>query len=271
MSIKLTINELSKIVNTPASTIRYYCNSGFIEPSGMLKNKYRYFTIDKIEEIRLINYLRYLDIPLKDIKKHLENRDFDDYEALLIEQQININEKIEKLNLINQRIEKRLELLNYIKDLPTLGKVHKVIFPTRGILRIDLDINTQMDFEVALLNFETLGNLPSSLIVGDQGFIVDLNKIKTRTPVEFSGMYMLGDFDKEDYKDLYHELPQGEWLTIYFRGDHYDAPKHYQKLMEYAEINSLNLMDFALERVLIDNFISDDPNNYITEIQIPLK
>ncbi len=66
------------------------------------------------------------------------------------------------------------------------------------------------------------------------------------------------------------ELPMGKWLTLYIKGDHAEASKHYEKLMSYATEHELKLSSYAIERTLVDHFISSDPELYITEIQIPI-
>lgn len=118
MDIKFTVKELSKIVGVSSRNIRYYDDIGLFKCSGTLENGYRYYTIDKIEEIYLINYLRHMGIPIKEIKQHLENRNIDEYGTILSKQLKKISEEILQLQRIQYRIKKRISSLDYIHTLP---------------------------------------------------------------------------------------------------------------------------------------------------------
>ena len=120
------------------------------------------------------------------------------------------------------------------------------------------------------MKFESLGELPPSAVIGDHGYFVDLTKWNTRNSEDFIGLYMLADDPFVCNDELLDELPEGEWLTVYLEGDHDDALKRYGELIEFASDNGLIFGDYAIERILVDQFISNDPSFYITEIQIPI-
>lgn len=270
MRLKLTINELSKIVDVSPRTLRYYDSIGIFKHSGVFENGYRFYTIEKIEEIRLITYLRHLGISLKEVKNHLENRSIFEYETILKNQLEVTREKIQHFQSLEKRLLNRMASLEYIHNLPEINKINIEDLPSRKILRLDEATCNQYDLEKALLRFEKLGNLPPSLIIGDQGFIVDLKRWDKRKAEEFAGMYMPADDPYIDNHILTTEIPAGKWLTVYLKGDHTDALKWYKVIMDFAETNNLTLGDYALERILIDHYISNDSNFYITEIQIPI-
>jgi len=67
MSLKLSVKELSEITNVSKRNIRYYDSIDLFKPSGILDNGYRYYGIEKIEELRLISYLRHVGVSVKEI------------------------------------------------------------------------------------------------------------------------------------------------------------------------------------------------------------
>jgi len=270
MKTKLTVGELAKIVGISPRTIRYYASKGLFEHSGVGDNGYRYYTIEKIEELRLIVYLRYLDVPMKEIRAHLDNRSIEEYDAILEKQLHKTRETIEHLKFLESRLEKRLNSVRYIHSLPTPGTVAINSYPRRRVLRINSDIQAPLDWEKMMLQFEQQENLPPSLIIGDIGFFVDLTTVETRHPTEFTGLYMISDEPLLMGASLVDYLPEGRWLTYIVQGDHEDAAASYDKLFTYATENNLMLEDYAIERVLLDHFISSDPSITLTEIQIPI-
>ena len=270
MDIKFTVKELSKIVGVSSRNIRYYDDIGLFKCSGTLENGYRYYTIDKIEEIYLINYLRYMGIPIKEIKQHLENRNIDEYGTILNKQLKKVSDEILQLQRIQHRIQKRIFSLDYIRTLPPLGEITIQTLPAHRIIQLKKQIKRQIDWELALKQIDSENDLSPSIFIGDIGFFVDMKKVKTRGPEEFSGMFLLADDPIYSSSAETTELNAGNWLTVYIRGDHKDARKYYDSLLDYAEENELILAAFAVERTLIDHYISSDPNLHITEILIPI-
>ena len=65
-------------------------------------------------------------------------------------------------------------------------------------------------------------------------------------------------------------LPETDCVAIRFPGSHPDAESRYRTLMDYIENHHLTVVGFPREITLIDNCISDDPAQYVTEIRIPV-
>jgi len=270
MDIKFTVKELSKIVGISSRNIRYYDDIGLFKCSGTLDNGYRYYTIDKIEEIYVINYLRHMGISIKEIKQHLQNRNIDEYSTILNKQLQKVTDEILQLQRIQHRIQKRITSLDYIHNLPSLGVITVQSLPSRRILLLKKQIKKQIDWELAMKQIDTSSDLLPNIFIGDIGFFVDMEKVNKRGAEEFSGMFLLADDPIYNSSSVTSELTAGRWLIIYIRGDHHEARKYYDLLLNYAEENTLSLGSFAVERTLLDHYISSDPNLHITEISIPI-
>lgn len=270
MDIKFTVKELSKIVGVSSRNIRYYDDIGLFKCSGTLENGYRYYTIDKIEEIYVINYLRHMGISIKEIKQHLQNRNIDEYSTILNKQLKKVTDEILQLQRIQHRIQRRIASLDYIRNLPPFGEITVQSLPARRILPLKKQIKKQIDWELALKQIDSGNDLLPSIFIGDIGFFVDMKKAKTRGAEEFSGMFLLADDPIYNSSSATSELAAGKWLTIYIRGDHHEARKYYDLLLDYAEKNTLTLGSFTVERTLLDHYISSDPNLHITEVLIPI-
>ena len=270
MKLTLTVKELSDIVGLPPRRIRYYDEIGLFKPTGVdPENGYHYYALEKIEELRLIMYLRHLNVPISEIRLHLENRNLSDYAAILKNQLKETYESIESLSKLASRLEMRLRSIEYIHSLPPLDKITIQKLPERAVLSIYKEINEPLEWERDMLSLEKDANLPPSIFIGDIGFYVDLSKIKTRHATQFTGLYLFADdLITNASKDV---LPAGDWLTVTFKGDHHAAPPYYRMLLNFAHVLKRKPLDFAIERVLVDHFISSDPDFYLTEIQMPLK
>ena len=66
-------------------------------------------------------------------------------------------------------------------------------------------------------------------------------------------------------------LPETSCVTVRFRGSHPEALEQYARLMAYIGAHSLSACGFSREITLIDYSVTDDPNQFITEISIPIQ
>lgn len=270
MDIKFTVKELSEITGISSRNIRYYDDIDLFNCSGTLENGYRYYNIDKIEEIGIINYLRHMGVPIKEIKNQMKNRNIDEYSSMLDTQLGKVNDEIIKLQRIQHTIEKRISSLAFIRSLPALGEINISSLPTRRIIKLDRELKSQIDWELALKDLDNKNHILPSIFIGDIGFFVDLDKAKTRGGEEFSGLFLLVDNPIYDFSSDTCDLESGKHLSLYIQGNHHDARKYYDKLLDYAKKHKLTLASFALERTLIDHYISSDEELHITEILIPI-
>lgn len=270
MDIKFTVKELSRIVGVSSRKIRYYDEIGLFRASGSFDNGYRYYTIDKIEEIGIINYLRHMGVPIKDIKKQLENRNIDEYESILDTQLNRVNDEIIKLHEIKSNIEKRKSSVNFVKNLPSLGTINIQTLESKHIIKLERKLNSQLDWELALIDLDNRTDTSPSIFIGDIGFFVDLDKVSTRKAEEFSGMFLLIDDHINNLPSDSYEVKSGNYLCLYVKGDHHSASSYYSMLLDYADKHKLTLGKHAFERTLLDHFISSDSDLYITEILIPI-
>ncbi|WP_431086226.1 MerR family transcriptional regulator [Paenibacillus sp. 8b26] len=95
MSTMFLIGEISKLFQIDIRTLRYYDSIHLFEPASVDEvTGYCYYSIDQFERLNTILYLKALNIPLKEIKQFLDDRDVDHILALLKEQKRRTEEKI---------------------------------------------------------------------------------------------------------------------------------------------------------------------------------
>ncbi|MGL4914567.1 MAG: MerR family transcriptional regulator, partial [Romboutsia sp.] len=86
-----SIGEMAKLNKVSIQTLRYYDQIDLLKPIHVdEESNYRYYSIDQFPQLDLIKYLKYLGMPLKDIKLKLNNSDEEMLELL--------NNKIEMVN-----------------------------------------------------------------------------------------------------------------------------------------------------------------------------
>ncbi|HCB28729.1 MAG TPA: MerR family transcriptional regulator, partial [Enterococcus sp.] len=105
-----TIGEVSKLLNVPKSTIRYWDEQGLIHSSRHEENDYRLFDIDAIFQIYDIDFYRKLDVPIKQMQNLYGKTLEEHYETIAQTEQRIYLEKVE-LQKKHEEILKRKEQL----------------------------------------------------------------------------------------------------------------------------------------------------------------
>ena len=117
----LKIGDMSKLCNISIKTLRYYEEMGLIKPVEVdIYSGYRYYDENNVEDIYKIQFLKDLDLSLKEIK------DFND--KSLVKRMKDINKEIKRLRkqkqLINSLINLKGEKIMkpFINDEQAIGK-----------------------------------------------------------------------------------------------------------------------------------------------------
>ncbi|MDE6285081.1 MAG: MerR family transcriptional regulator, partial [Bacilli bacterium] len=62
------INEVEHIVGLSKKSIRYYEENGLLNPKRNSDNSYRIYGDEEIRKLKIIKFLRELDVPIRDLK-----------------------------------------------------------------------------------------------------------------------------------------------------------------------------------------------------------
>ena len=103
-----TVNEVSKIAGISVRTLQYYDKIGLLPPSGFTDSGYRLYDENSLERLQTILLFRELEFPLKEIKKIIENPNFDREKAL--------SEQIKLLKIRRKQIDSLISLAEKLKN-----------------------------------------------------------------------------------------------------------------------------------------------------------
>lgn len=98
-----TVKEVSEITGVSIRTLRYYDEIGLLKPTELTEAGYRLYDDKAMEKLQEIMFYRELDISLTDIKKIMENPDYDKEQALLAQKAL-LERKRNRLNGIIELI-----------------------------------------------------------------------------------------------------------------------------------------------------------------------
>lgn len=92
-----TVKDVSEITGVSIRTLRYYDEIGLLKPTELTEAGYRLYDNKVLEKLQEIMFFRELEIPLTDIKKIMDNPNYDKEQALLAQKSL-LERKRNRLN-----------------------------------------------------------------------------------------------------------------------------------------------------------------------------
>ncbi len=261
------IGEISKIYGIGRDSLMYYEDIGILKPFRD-KNGYRMYKLSDIWRLNLIKELRSLNFPMKKIKEYLDDRNIESTKEILNKEIILIDEKIEELLSYKQNIMKRLDTINDELRNLKLYEIDLVYINKRKSLELNANITKDEEFDFLIQKlqkdyenrFTILGN-------NNIGSSFCLDKIKQGIYNEFKSVFCFLEDEEEIYNIIFNE---GYYLTLTYKGK-YKNNKHYiNKMFKYIEEKGYKIISDPIEIYKIDIHETEDINEFITEIQIPV-
>lgn len=83
-----TVKEVSEITGVSIRTLRYYDEIGLLKPTELTSAGYRLYDNKALEKLQEIMFFRELDIPLIDIRRIMENPNYDKEQVLSAQKSI---------------------------------------------------------------------------------------------------------------------------------------------------------------------------------------
>lgn len=262
-----SIGEVGELFGLNVRTLRYYDDIGLLKPERVHPTSgYRYYSTKQFERLCTITYLRKLGMPLEKIKDFFENKDARRMKALLQEQKNEVRAQIERLEMIEHRIDARLAQLDHAMNA-RLDEVQEVWLPARRVAFLRRSISQQENLEYPIRDLERLRGLKSAMFLGKVGVTISAADLAAGRLENFSGIFV---FLEEDGSDQEEVLASGRYLRILFSGTHRESRPSYDRLFAYMRAQGLALAGDSVEITLIDAGMTEDLSQYVTEIQLPV-
>ena len=265
------IGDVAKMFHISVGSLRHYENLGLLKPEKTdTQTGYRYYSTGQFEVLNTIRYLRALDMPLQEIADFLHNRDIQNIEEKLKQQKAAIVAKQQQLKRIERKIDNRLRRLQDAQNSDLDAIKLRSLPPCRLVwVESTLDINNAFDMEMPIRRLEEK-QAEALIFLGKVGVGIAADNLYRRQFSQYDGVFLLLD-DEDKYSGGAMLLPQTDCVSVRFKGSHDQSPAQYEKLMSYIQSNNLQAVDFSREITMIDYGITNDPEKFVTEINIPVR
>lgn len=269
-----SIGEISKIHNIPIQTLRYYDKIGLLTPAYIDKyTNYRYYSFEQFIYLDTIKYLRFLGVPLKDIKEQLQSGEVTSSIKLLEVQSKEIDSKIENLLDIKNKITNKINRMKLGVDADLIGKITIKTFEERTIAKVQIkDIDDKIQFENSLRELGSFLENETGVFDGDIGFICSYETFKNNGYLNYKYLTLpISNTIYNKNSTFLSKVPSGTFLCMMYKGPYNTSFHAHEKLMKYINDNNIQVLGDIYEFSIIEPLLVTKADSFVTEIQIPIK
>lgn len=264
-----TIGEMARLFHMNIRTLRYYDEIGVLKPEYVNEEtNYRYYSTVQFERLNTIKYLRALDVPLEKILIFLNEKEVSTIVSIFEEQRERVLKKREQLSRIEKKITNRMEQIEAALTAP-YGQVIVKHIPQREIVLLEKKITREEDLEPLIREISKKTYLDDAIFLGKVGVSVNQEDLKNGEFKYFSSIFVILE-DEDDFMNKDVVLQEGVYATVRYRGTHEEASSYYAMLLDYLMDSGLHIKGDSIEITMIDAGMTNDHNQYVTELQIPI-
>lgn len=260
------IGEISKLFKVSTDILRYYEREGILIPQKKGENGYRYYSSRQIWKIGTIRALRNLGVGLGEIKKHLDSRSIRKSSELIDFQLEVIEEKLSELQDLKKQLKHKREYLNRIKEEENYGVIREVFLLERRCYRRHNSVVTDWDIDLELkkLKHGADSSEEEHFAESKVGAVLSREGYEEGSYNRYSGTFLLEGQGDEI-------LEGGSYLSLIFKGPYSQSEEYYNMIKRYIRKRDLRVAGDILELYKIDIYETEDENEFVTEIQVPVK
>jgi effector-binding domain-containing protein len=266
----LTIGEMARLFHMNIRTLRYYDELGILKPEYVNQDtNYRYYSTNQFERLNTIKYLRALDVPLERISNFFEQKDVDTILSIFMEQHESVLKKQKELAQIEKKIANRMEQIKTALSA-SFGEIEIKHIPQREIVLLEKKFTLADDIELLIRDLSKEHCLDDAIFLGKVGVSVSRQDLIEEQFTHFSSIFVVVEAE-DGFKEKDSVLPEGTYATIQYKGTHEAALPYYALLIKFLKDSGFEITGDSVEITIIDSGMTNDSNQFVTELQIPFQ
>lgn len=260
------IGEFSAMSKTTVKALRYYEKEGLLKPIYIdPNNNYRYYETSQLTQISKIISLRQVGISIKDIKKILNGYDIKTIlnrrKDEILTNIIDYNIELSKINYLLEKNNMENEII--IKNIPSY-----IVYYRDGLIA---DFSKITDFVLETGNECLKANPNLKCLYPDYCYISYLDGEYKEKNIKIRYAQAVEKFGTETDNIKFMQTKPMTTVCIYHKGSYNNLRDSYNIILKYIEDNNYEIVDNPRECYIDGCWNKDDENDYLTEIQFPVK
>lgn len=264
------IGDFSKLSKVTVRALRFYEKVGLLKPARIdSSNNYRYYNSSQLIDISRIVLLRQLGFSIEEIKQwSLHKISLDE---MLATRKSEIEKSIEGHQYQLVKIKYLMEDKNMQNEIFEKLVPACFVYYKEGTIK---NYDEALSFIRASADECRKLNPTIKCVTPDYCFVNYLDKEYKEKNIKLRYAQAIIKTDKPFVSNdsiKFMDLPETKCACIYHKGDYNEICHSYSKVFKYIEDNDLEIQDFPRECYIDGIWNKQDPNDWLTEIQVPIK
>lgn len=262
----LKIGEFSKLSLTTVKALRFYEKEGLLLPASIDEwTGYRFYETAQLEAAARIKSYRQLGLSIEEIKSIFSGEDAHKVLAA----------KADSLRKLKHDTEMQLSVIEFILEEKSMKyQVTIKEIPEMTVYSSEAVLNNYSDCMqwIPSVGAECLRLNPGMKCADPEyGFCEYPDGEYKERDIKIRYSEAVTSFGRENEKISFRTLPAAKVLSIYHKGAYDNIGEAYAFIMEYAEKNGYDIAGLARERYIDGIWNKDSVNDWLTEVQLPIK
>lgn len=266
----LSIGEMSRYSGITTNTLRYYDEIDLLKP--VIRNEdseYRLYSRRQLEIVLLIQSLKALGMPLKNVKLELDNMSSRRYAELLKLRAASIDEEIAELK------NKRSNLDGWINEVDEAihavkGRGYIRHYPAMTGYAYRCRITSRNEHELAMREIEHI--FGGGKHVGRVIRMVSSADFTAQNYLIYSGFFIpktsAVGIDESRMRTM--TIPENDYAVMFTAALHEDSYKYWEELDRFARRLGYRIAGDAMRSIPIEFGISRIENDYVSKLFFPV-
>lgn len=249
----LNVGEMAEVFGIGVQTLHYYDSIKLFQPCARdKKTGYRKYRFDQVYQLASIRYMRKMGYSLEAIKDFLDSRNPEDTIDLLKKQSFTLREKWMELMQIDEAIQRKIHFIERKRLKLNTEGMDVRWFPNRYYIPLGKEENLYMNDSFYL--YPTIAFYEDDL--------------------KYFGAYLDFSIDGLNIEDagidptMTQVIPAGNYIVAYHTGPYEQVEERIHQMRN--AFGHLKLNRCAVNFNIIDQFVEQNNENYITEIDIQI-
>lgn len=267
-----TISEIANLFNISSQTLRYYDKIGLLKPDAIEEHSnYRLYSQEEINRLYLIRELKGAGIPLAEIGRYCNNKDITALEQLLKKNRKVLEEKIYQLNEYKNNTDFHLQTIKrarrvYQENVFEIKKLHDQYAYYIGVNFCIEDLREYIEMLHKSYSRSSSGRIPKEH--GHAVLFIDEENLNRQQFNTYNGIGLL--LKKKTNSKNTILITGGEYAVASHKGSYETMQHTYKKLCRFIVKNNYMITGASSEISVTNLTFTNNPDEYITEIQIPV-
>ncbi len=262
------IGEICTLYDIGPDSLRYYEKKGLIFPKRK-ENGYRIYSIEDIWRLNVIKDLRKLNFSVNQIKTYLDHRNISTTIDLMQKEIDLINKEIMPLVALKEDLKKKLISLKDFKNIEDYEKIQIKKIKDRKIILIEESMSKDEEVNLAFRKLEGRNDSKLFLFANkDMGVFISEEGMKKKDYTLYKNAFFFVEDHEENYNMI---LNEGYFATTIYRGSYKKSQPLFENMIEFIQKEGYFINGNPLEIYRLDIHGTSKEEEFITEIQIPIK